>query len=64
MADMVIKIDGINKQVASRLVSSFTSYKQLDKKRQALMQDQLRRILKTEKLSENVFEIANKSLEA
>jgi len=62
MGDMVLKVDALNHQVAARLVSSFTTYKQLDEKRQAAMKAQLQRIVATNGLSENVFEIASKSL--
>lgn len=62
MADSVLKVDKINRQVASRMVSAFTTYKQFDGERQAMMKQQLERIVATEGLSENVFEIASKSL--
>ncbi len=51
-------------QVAARMASAFTTWKQVDAARQALMRAQLQRIvaLKGEGLSENVYEIASKSL--
>ena len=49
-------------QVAARLVSAFTTWKQFDSGRQALMKAQLQRIVGTKGLSDNVFEIASKSL--
>ncbi|KAL6749281.1 hypothetical protein V8C86DRAFT_2851835 [Haematococcus lacustris] len=62
MADSVLRVDKLNHQVAARMVSAFTTFKQFDTKRQALMKAQLERIVATPGLSENVFEIASKSL--
>jgi aminopeptidase N len=56
-------MDKINHQVASRVASAFTTFKQYDKERQAMMVAQLRRIAATNGLSENVFEIVSKSLQ-
>jgi aminopeptidase N len=53
----------VNHQVASRVASAFTTFKQYDRERQAMMVDQLRRIAAVEGLSENVFEIVSKSLQ-
>ncbi|KAI7843850.1 hypothetical protein COHA_002401 [Chlorella ohadii] len=58
LGDMVLKVDKINRQVASRLVSAFSTFKNYDPARQALMKAQLQRIVDTEGLSDNVFEIA------
>jgi aminopeptidase N len=63
VGDAVIKMDKINHQVASRVASAFTTFKQYDKERQAMMVAQLRRIAATNGLSENVFEIVSKSLQ-
>lgn len=49
-------------QVAARLVSAFTTFKQFDAGRQAQMKEALGRISKAEGLSENVYEIVSKSL--
>jgi aminopeptidase N len=62
LADGIIKLDGINHQVAARLVSPFTAYKRYDSARQELLKKQLERILRHEGLSENVYEIVSKSL--
>eukprot|EP00775_Hariotina_reticulata_P008908 gene8909-9085_t len=63
LGDAVIKLDKINHQVASRVAGAFTTFKQFDKERQAMMVDQLKRIAAVEGLSENVFEIVSKSLQ-
>jgi aminopeptidase N len=64
LAEMVLKVDSVNHQVAARLAGAFTSYQQVDKQRQALIQGQLKRILAQPGLSENVQEIVSKSIEA
>lgn len=60
---LMLQVDKINSQVASRLVSCFTSWRQLDKERQEMMKQELTRIVETKGLSDNVFEIASKALE-
>ena len=45
------------------MAGGFTRWRKYDEKRQALMKAQLERIVKTEGLSENVYEIVAKSLE-
>lgn len=44
------------------MVGAFTTWKQFDAHRQKLMRAQLERIVAEKGLSENVFEIASKSL--
>lgn len=63
LADMVLKVDSVNHQVAARIASAFTTYAQVDQGRQALIQGQLRRILEHSGLSENVQEIVSKSVQ-
>ena len=63
VADAVLTVDKVNKQVAARIAGAFTSCKQFDAGRRALMQAQLKRILGAESVSENVYEIVSKSLE-
>jgi aminopeptidase N len=62
LADMVLKVDAVNAQVAARIASAFTTYAQVDKGRQARIQSQLKRILEHNGLSENVQEIVSKSV--
>lgn len=64
IADMVLKVDSVNHQVAARIASAFTACQQLDQMRQALIQKQLKRILAHEGLSENVQEIVSKTVSA
>ncbi|KAK6137378.1 hypothetical protein DH2020_028891 [Rehmannia glutinosa] len=58
------KLDKLNPQVASRMVSAFSRWKRYDETRQSLAKAQLEMILSANGLSENVFEIASKSLAA
>ncbi|OAE29307.1 hypothetical protein AXG93_3102s1340 [Marchantia polymorpha subsp. ruderalis] len=62
LGDVVIQLDKLNPQVASRMVSAFSRWRRFDEERQALAKEQLERITKLEGLSDNVFEIASKSL--
>jgi aminopeptidase N len=63
LADQVLRLDRLNPQVASRMVKMFARWRKYDAQRQGLMRAQLERIVKTEGLSRDVFEIASKSLE-
>lgn len=64
IADRIIELDGINPHVAARLCSAFRKYKYLDSERKALMKQEMKRILKVEGLSANVYEVVSKSLKA
>lgn len=62
LAGMVIQLNGINPQVASRLVSAFNHWKKFDPNRQEMMKIQLNRIMMVENLSSDVYEIVTKAL--
>ncbi len=62
LGDIVLQLDGMNAQVAARMVSAFTRWRKFDADRQALMRAQLERIVAHPGLSDNVMEIASKSL--
>ncbi|CAA7053859.1 unnamed protein product [Microthlaspi erraticum] len=64
LGDIVVQLDKLNPQVASRMVSAFSRWKRYDETRQALAKAQLEMIMSANGLSENVFEIASKSLAA
>nr|VDD59944.1 unnamed protein product [Brassica oleracea] len=64
LGDIVVQLDKINPQVASRMLSAFSRWKRYDETRQALAKAQLEMIMSANGLSENVFEIASKSLAA
>ncbi len=62
LADMIIKLDGMNPQVASSLVTSFKSWRSLEPKCRQLSKVALEKILHVNNLSTNVYEIVVKSL--
>ncbi len=62
LADNVIALNAINPQVASRMVTALTQWKRFDKPRQRLMTEQLERIVRTEGISKDVYELVFKSL--
>jgi aminopeptidase N len=62
LADTVIALDAKNPQVAARLCNPLGSWRRYDEGRQALMRGALERILATENLSHNSYEMASKAL--
>ncbi len=64
VADAVIKIDGFNPQIASRLCSAFESWRIVEPQRRALAEKALKRVLSMKNPSRDLFEIASKILGA
>ena len=62
LADQIIALNTLNPQVASRMLSALTSWRRYDEDRQELMKAQLERIMTTEAISKDVYEVASKSL--
>ena len=62
LADVVQQLDGINPQIAARLLTPLTRWRNY-RGRAELMCSQLRRLAAMEKLSPDVFEVVSKSLE-
>lgn len=62
IADRLLELDKLNPQMASRLASGFKDYKRTPKNLQALMKPELERVMATDGLSKNVFEIVSKIL--
>ncbi len=62
LADQVIALNDINPQVASRMLSALTHWHRFDENRQNLMKLELKRIIHTEDISKDVYEVASKSL--
>ena len=62
LAEQVIKLNGINPQIASRLVAPLSHWKRYDAGRRLLMRQALESILATENLSKDVYEIVSRSL--
>ena len=62
LAEQVLRLDPLNPQTAARLVSVFNNWQKYDTIYKAKMNDHLQRIVKTPKLSVDVFEIVSKAL--
>jgi len=62
LADQIIALNSLNPQVASRMLGALTAWRRYDEARQALMKAQLERIMSTEAISKDVYEVASKSL--
>jgi len=62
LREMVQQLDKLNPQVAARMVNPLTSFKRYDKERQALMQKQLEWLLQDTKISKDLYELVEKSL--
>jgi aminopeptidase N len=64
LADWLIKLDPLNPQTTARMCSAFETWKRYDATRQALIQDQLDRILSLEGLSRDTREMVSRIREA
>ncbi|MEN4053558.1 aminopeptidase N [Sulfurimonas sp. NWX79] len=64
VADKIIEIDKINPQMASGLCSTFKIYDKMNKENQKLMKRELMRVVSTQSLSKNSFEIIEKILKS
>ncbi len=62
LADIILKLDRLNPQIASRLMAPLTRWKRYDKVRQSLLRAQLERIQSATGLSKDVREVVEKSL--
>jgi len=62
LTDIVLQLDRFNPQMAARMVKPFSEWRRYDSGRQHLMRQELERMLNTQTLSKDVFEIVSKSL--
>lgn len=62
LAEQICKLDGINPQIAARLMGPFTQWKRYTPERQLLMKQAVELILEKPDLSKDVYEIASKTL--
>ncbi|HEY2773354.1 MAG TPA: aminopeptidase N [Candidatus Binatia bacterium] len=62
LADNVLKLDGLNPQVAARMAGIFSRWKRYDEARRELQRAELSRIAAEPTLSRDVFEVVTKSL--
>ena len=61
-AEMAIKVDEFNPQMACHMVRPMMRWKRFDAKRQEMMKAALQKVLAKKGLSKNVFELVSKSL--
>lgn len=64
LCEMIMTLDTLNPQIASRLVTPFTKWRKLDAGRQALIKTALENILAKQNLSKDVYEVVSKSLKS
>jgi aminopeptidase N len=65
MADMVLKVDKLNPQVASRLALAFSTWPKLDESRQTLIKEQLQMLIGyKDQLSKDTYEVVSKVSQA
>ncbi len=64
LADWLIKLDAINPQTTARMTTAFDTWKRYDAERQAQMRGELERILGTESLSRDTYEMVSRMLKA
>ena len=62
LTDAILELNAINPQVASRMVTPLTAWRKAKTARQLLMKSQLQRLIDTKDISNDVFELASKSL--
>ncbi|MBJ9977723.1 aminopeptidase N [Pseudomonas sp. S75] len=62
LADLVIELNALNPQIASRQLTPLTRWRKYDAARQALMKAELERIRASGSLSSDVYEVVSKSL--
>jgi len=62
LANIILKLNKVNPQIAARLTSSFNNWRKFDKQHKTLMEIQLKRIVEQDSISSDVYEIASKAL--
>jgi len=62
LADTIIQLDPVNTQIAARLVPPLGQWRRMDPARQALMKQELQRILDAPGLSKGTYEMASRSI--
>ena len=62
LGDMVLQLNKMNPQIASRMLQPFTKWQRYDADRQALIRNQLERIAAEPNLSKDVYEVVSKTL--
>jgi aminopeptidase N len=62
LAEMIMRIDPTNAQIAARMVAPLGQWRRFDTRRQAMMKAGLQRIADQKDLSTNTYEMVSKSL--
>jgi aminopeptidase N len=62
LADIIIRLDNTNSQVAARLVPPLGQWRRVEPARQVLMKQELQRILDSPGLSKGTYEMASRSI--
>ncbi len=62
LLDNILTLNQLNPQIAARLLTPLTKWKKYDSQRQRLMKQALERLLASEGLSKDVYEVVTKSL--
>jgi aminopeptidase N len=62
MAGQIIALDRLNPQTASRLANCFGRWRRFSVGRQALIKAQLDRILQTEQISSDLYEVVSRTI--
>ena len=62
LSEYILKLNTLNPQIASRLVTPLVSWRKYDETRQLLMKGELERIAAAPDLSKDVYEMVNKAL--
>jgi aminopeptidase N len=62
LTQAVLKIDPLNPQMAARIITPLTYWQRMNATHQAMMKDQLQKILSTPNLSKNIQEIVGNAL--
>ncbi len=62
LTEFILKLNTLNPQIASRLVTPLVSWRKYDEPRQLLMKAALEKIAATPELSKDVYEMVNKAL--
>ena len=62
LADRILEVDKINPQNAARMCTAFSTFRRYDAGRQALIKQELERLVATKGFSKDAFEIVSRSL--
>lgn len=62
LGDQVLRLDPLNPQVAARMVGAFNQWRRFDEGRQEKIEAQLQRIIGSDGLSQDVYEIVSRNL--